>query len=228
MVRVLIHQTATPSLFELWSTASSWHNDAASLLELVPGESDADADLAAGRAVFGRLSAANTDELPYPDYFAVEAETSAFLYATVRRIQPQVMLETGVANGLSTAVILAAMDANGRGELHSTDISPDVGALVENRSRWHLHVVSVDRLEEDLAALRAHLPRIDIFLHDGDHRFRPQTLEYRCFWPALPPGGLLLSDDIDFSYAFHDFAHEIDREPAVLLDTLKLFGMFVR
>ena len=50
----------------------------------------------------------------------------------------RVMVETAVADGASSFVLLAALRKNGRGELHSLDIASDVGALVDNRDSWHL------------------------------------------------------------------------------------------
>lgn len=36
----------------------------------------------------------------------------------------------------------------------------------------------------------------DIFLHDSDHSYENQIFEYKWAWEHLPPGGLLVSDDI--------------------------------
>ena len=131
----------------------------------------------------------------YPDFFAVEIGSVTPLHAIVRTKQPDVMIETGVADGFSTAVILAAMETNGRGELHSYDIADDVGACVTDRTRWTLHI-------------REPLPSspIDLFLHDSDHSYANQSAEYVAAWSILRPGGLLLSDDVDWSCAFLDFA----------------------
>ncbi len=43
---------------------------------------------------------------------------------TVRVVKPRVMVETGVAAGFTTAVALAAMEANGIGHLYSLDLPP--------------------------------------------------------------------------------------------------------
>jgi hypothetical protein len=40
-------------------------------------------------------------------------------YAVVRAFQPRIVVETGVANGVSSAYILLALQANGRGALSS-------------------------------------------------------------------------------------------------------------
>jgi len=43
-------------------------------------------------------------------------------YAAIRSLRPEVVVETGVANGVSTAYLLLALDQNGKGILHSIEI----------------------------------------------------------------------------------------------------------
>src|SRR2546430_3876122 len=47
---------------------------------------------------------------------------AAEVYAVVRAMKPGVIVETGVASGLSSAHILRALAANGTGTLHSIDL----------------------------------------------------------------------------------------------------------
>ena len=42
-------------------------------------------------------------------------------------MQPKIAVETGVANGFSTAFSLLALQANGEGHLHSIDLPREVG-----------------------------------------------------------------------------------------------------
>ena len=77
------------------------------------------------------------------------------------------------------------------------------------------------------AAIRSVGP-IDIFLHDSDHRYGPQLSEYTTAWRALRPGGILMSDDIDWSYAFIDFANDHDDATIMMLDTRKVVGLLVK
>src|SRR5437867_6496062 len=44
-------------------------------------------------------------------------------YAAIRALRPEVVVETGVANGVSTAYLLLALQQNGRGMLHSIDLA---------------------------------------------------------------------------------------------------------
>jgi predicted O-methyltransferase YrrM len=157
----------------------------------------------------------------YPSYFPVEKQTSLLLYALTRIVQPERIVETGVADGLSTFVFLAALAKNGKGELHSIDVADNVGGLVDDRDRWHLHVCGVERVERTLAKLVREAP-VDMFFHDADHRFLPQFCEYETFAQAAPRGALLVSDDVELSYAFITFCKRRGLRPAYLFDSRKV------
>jgi predicted O-methyltransferase YrrM len=169
--------------------------------------------------------------LPYPRDWAIEGDSGRLLYAMVRRHKPNHVVETGVANGLSTSIILKALEANGNGVLTSLDISRDVGALVDREAdgRWNLVVLDKRSVKRSFHSTIASLPPIDIFIHDSWHGYQWQTLEYGAAWSHLRPGGLLGSDDIELSYAFLDFSQRVARHrPLVLLDSRKAFGVVRR
>ena len=54
-------------------------------------------------------------------------DEGVYLYALMRRLAPRTVVETGVCNGFSTAFILAALERNGAGELHSLDFPEVIG-----------------------------------------------------------------------------------------------------
>jgi predicted O-methyltransferase YrrM len=66
---------------------------------------------------------------------------------------------------------------------------------------------------------------IDMFFHDSDHSYRNQEHEYSVFYERLRPGGFLVSDDIDASYAFLDFCRRHSVRPGVLIAQRKLLGV---
>jgi hypothetical protein len=123
-------------------------------------------------------------------------------YAIVRLSSPNLVLETGVHDGLSSSLILRAMARNNHGCLVSLDL-PDLdlpigvegpGWLVpdELKSRWRLRLGDSRRVLRALA--REHAP-VDIFIHDSDHSPHFQSFEYRTVRPYLAQDGLLLGDD---------------------------------
>jgi predicted O-methyltransferase YrrM len=135
-------------------------------------------------------------------------------YAICRMKEPAVVLETGVAHGVTSAFLLQAMAVNGMGELWSVDLPPlaemadsQAGILVPEdlRARWHLVRGASRRV---LPGLVAQLPQLDMFLHDSLHTYRNMKLEFTTVWPKLSGGGLLISDDVEMNRAFQDFVAE--------------------
>jgi predicted O-methyltransferase YrrM len=195
----------------------------AKVFEVEPSEAAVRADEA--RLVLAQLrDETQTATQIYPESFMLGGDIALFLFAAIRHTRPSIVLETGVADGLSTAIMLRAMEANGAGELHSVEISETVGLFVSDARRWHLHVVDADR-PDACGQVVKQLPMLDMFLHDGNHGYAYQSLEYRSSWPRLRPGGLLMSDDIDWSYAFLDFIREHHLAPAMFVDNRHVFGV---
>jgi predicted O-methyltransferase YrrM len=138
--------------------------------------------------------------------------------ALVSLMRPNVVVETGVALGFSTATILAAMRQNDRGHLYSVDLPSvqydhqrEVGSAVpaELRSRWTL---ALGRSQKVLVPLLHKVEPIDLFIHDANHAYSAQLREYRAAWPYLRPGGVLVSDDVG-NPAFVEFAAEVGARP---------------
>jgi predicted O-methyltransferase YrrM len=167
---------------------------------------------------------------------AIGYAEGAYLYTIVRTLRPRLAVETGVANGFSTAFVLQALHANGEGHLHSIDLPREVGREYERgtfyegegragippgsepgwlvpaelRSRWTL---VLGRSQEELPPLLERLGEVDFFMHDSEHSFDCMWFEFNAAWPRLRPGGVLVSDDVNSTQAFPRFAQEQSREP---------------
>jgi len=167
------------------------------------------------------------------------------LYAILRKLRPRIAVETGVCNGVSTAFLLLALDANAEGELHSLDL-PEIagedyepgtfwdgkgGAVIPAgrapgwmiperlRSRWHL---TLGRSQDELPGLLQRLGTIDFFMHDSEHSQDCMRFEFEHAWGALRPGGVLAADDVTQNAAFPDFAAAQDRDPIAIGPKLAL------
>ena len=124
------------------------------------------------------------------------------IHASVRRIRPQCVIETGIGLvGGSSTFILDALERNGTGELWSVDrdryhelFGVHVGQGIPDRLRARHHVLA----RESRTALPELLERLtpELFLHDGLHTYANMRFEFGAAWPRIPPGGLLLSDDL--------------------------------
>ncbi|WP_159054572.1 class I SAM-dependent methyltransferase [Streptomyces dysideae] len=163
-------------------------------------------------------------ELFYPRTHGVEAETSAVLYGLSRLLKPQSVVETGVADGRSSWITLAALERNGRGLLHSFDINRTAGRLVGEHPQWRLEILDPKEPEASLGQALKRVGRIDLFFHDSDHLYLPQLFEYRQVWPRMTQGGVFASDDVNCSRAFLDFCREYDQHPSFLFDSRKITG----
>jgi predicted O-methyltransferase YrrM len=123
-------------------------------------------------------------------------------YALVRVSAPRTVIETGVHDGLSSALLLRAIQRNGSGHLTSIDLpSPDLppgakgpGWLVgdEQRAAWTLLLGDSRKLLGPTAAAAG---GVDLFLHDSDHSRAHREFEFRTVRPHLSERGLIVSDD---------------------------------
>lgn len=136
---------------------------------------------------------------------------SAISYVVCRALKPDVIVETGVKDGVSTTYILTALKLNNRGHLYSIDLHDPVlpkdiktGWIVpENlKNRWSL---IEGKSSEQLPPLLKQLNQIDVFQHDSEHSYENMLYEYETAWKHIREGGILLSDDIRMNDAWRDF-----------------------
>ena len=150
------------------------------------------------------------------------------LYVLVRSAHPARIVETGIFDGHSSAVILRALEKNGSGELISIDL-PAYAVIESSTSRmrdtvlppgldpgWIIpeslrtrHQLILGDSKEELPKVLEEKKSIDMFIHDSLHTFGHQWFEYTVAWPRIVAGGFLLSDDVFWNTAFHRFCrHE--------------------
>ena len=101
------------------------------------------------------------------------------LRGLVHHLQPEEVVETGVAHGVRSRVILEALERNGDGRLSSIDLpwmtiperQDEVGVAKpqELRDRWHFLEGSSRRR---LPPLLRRKDQIDLFIHDSLHSAR--------------------------------------------------------
>ena len=123
----------------------------------------------------------------------------------IRQEKPDIVVETGVSEGLSTEYILSALDANGRGHLYSIDPMDETQQFNGTQGnpklffdnpivhpRWTLirkySQAALDPLYEEIGPF-------DFFLHDSDHSEKCQSFEYEAAWAMVRSGGIIASDD---------------------------------
>ncbi len=152
------------------------------------------------------------------------------LYIFCRLLKPKIVIETGVASGISSTYILKGLEDNDYGKLISIDkpnynervslVIPkgkEIGWMVPKnlRNRWEL---KLGISQELLKPILDKISQIDIFLHDSEHTYTNMMFEFETVWPHLRNDGLLLSDDIGWNNAFQDFAKKVNRNYIAIID----------
>lgn len=140
-------------------------------------------------------------------FAAINQYTTPRLYALVRKIQPDTVVETGVCNGVSTYVILRALDANGHGSLYSVDYpehdripeGEQPGWFISNdlRERWSL---TTGFSQEELPGIVDGIGDVDLFVHDTKAAILDEELDI--VWPHLVDGAPIVADDVHQSDVF--------------------------
>ena len=132
------------------------------------------------------------------------------LYALVRALRPEHVVETGVSSGISSAHVLLALRRNRRGMLHSIDAPMPQRAIrlgarespvavppgrssgwaipPKLRRGWDLRLGRSERL---LPQLVGELPSIGLFLHDSLHTSTHLTFELETVRPKLAAGAVV-------------------------------------
>lgn len=162
----------------------------------------------------------------------VNLDDALFLYWLVRQAKPQTIVQTGVCNGLSAALMMLALVKNGpEGRLCVIDLPPVFNpvdpawtlsgtvygvVIPEGRSSgWLVPDAYRDRFEvwngdakDLLPSLVDRVDSIDFFFHDSDHTYDHMMFEFHQVKRKLNPGGLLVSDDVSWNASLWDFADE--------------------
>ncbi len=147
---------------------------------------------------------------PFGNFMNGTTTLGRLCYLACRQLRPRVVVETGVAYGVTSAYILQALEDNGYGELHSIDLPPlgkdaesYVGYVIPQhlKIRWTLRAGSARNI---LPQVLRDTGSIDVFVHDSLHTYRHMKWEFQSALQALRPGGLLISDDIEVNRAFEE------------------------
>ncbi len=137
------------------------------------------------------------------------------IWTLARHLRPTIVVETGVAHGMTSRFILEALESNGAGRLWSVDLPPfnpesrrQIGIAVDEdrlRGRW-TYLAGTSRRR--LPSLLATLGRVDLFIHDSLHSDHNLTFELELARKYLAPGGAIVADDIDVNPAFKRFTEQ--------------------
>jgi hypothetical protein len=151
----------------------------------------------------------------YGWYSDADVSLSRAVWCTVLHTRPEVVVETGVAHGVTSRIVLEGLVRNDRGHLWSIDLPypldqrlhAQTGAAVTDRCRprWtYLAGASRDRLPP----LLRQVGHVGLFIHDSLHTARNTRFELEQVASAQTAGGVLLVDDIAGHNGFAVFARQ--------------------
>jgi len=142
------------------------------------------------------------------------------IWCLMRRLGATKIVETGVAHGVTSRILLEALQ--GRGHLWSIDLPPrwapeihgEIGAAVGDcpSEQWSL---IFGHSRRRLPKLLKSIAPIDLFVHDSQHSRYNMLFEMMQGWRALRPGGAMVVDDIDLNPAFDEFGQTVVGEKLV-------------
>lgn len=157
-----------------------------------------------------RVSGADVDQ------GSLALDGALLLYGLVICLEPEVVIETGVASGFSTSFAGAALVQNGKGRLISVDLPPRAGTIddggyfdwvsrpvgwaIPQRIRDELgdrHTLVLEDTRTSLPRLLREVEGVDLFFHDDLHTPDHMRWEFDLIWPRLRPGGVIMSDDVN-------------------------------
>jgi predicted O-methyltransferase YrrM len=132
------------------------------------------------------------------------------LYVIARALKPENIIETGVAQGKSSAILLLALETNKKGRLCSIDLpnptgkkladgaftstgQRDIGWMVPDylRSRWDL--ILGDAKIELPKALKS-MNKVDIFFHDSLHTYEHVQFEIETVKSKMKDGVIIVDN----------------------------------
>jgi predicted O-methyltransferase YrrM len=153
--------------------------------------------LPAGLGSWLDAPAADRAEAYQDVYIPISADAGRLLYALVRAIRPQTVVEFGTSFGISTIYLAAAVTDNGTGQVITTELSSRKASaaranLQEAGVAWPVTVLEGDALQT-LSGVRG---PVGLVLLDGWKNLCLPVL--RLLEPVLAPGALVAADDITF------------------------------
>jgi predicted O-methyltransferase YrrM len=173
---------------------------------------------------------------------AVSAEDGMLLFGLARALQPEVVIETGIAAGISSSFLGAALAENGHGTLYSIELPTTrnvphscadgveygwsvwgPGWAIPPKIRQALgerHVFLFGDVRDELPRLLGEIGQVDMFFHDDLHLPDHVSWEFQSVWPRIRPGGVLAADDVDFGWIKFVRQNKLPEASLVNLDRL--------
>lgn len=147
--------------------------------------------------------------------------------------KPEVVIETGVAHGVTSRIVIEALNLSDRGHLWSIDLPhpfnrelhTQTGAAVIDacRPRWSYIEGSSRRR---LPSVIDEVSTVQLFIHDSLHTARNTLFEMEQAARKMPSGGVMLVDDISTHTGFLTFARRHPEYRTIICPSADRAGEF--
>jgi len=142
----------------------------------------------------------------------IEIDAPLELHAIARLLRPEHVVEVGVSSGVSSAYLLAALEKNGRGTLHSADLPSRPSRSANGRgASWSLPLgmssgwavpprlcrgwdLRLGDKADVVPQLARELRRIDLVVYDVPHNEADLIREFAELDPRMPRGAVAIVD----------------------------------
>jgi hypothetical protein len=175
--------------------------NASALFELIKPGGEAAEAVEYIRANF-RTRAEQEGRLPFPTFYNADQSLALLSYGLARHLKPEVAVELGVGYGITSALVLLAMERNAGGELVSVDLPPlsdpygsctGLAVPEQLKKRWRLHLGSSRKC---LPTILSSVGRVDLLIADSAAVYTVQRYEFKSVFPKLAVGGGALFNKI--------------------------------
>ena len=174
----------------------------------------------------------------YAYYSDADNSLARAVWCVAVHTRPEVVIETGVAHGITSRIVLEALRRNDSGHLWSIDLPfpfdhelhAETGVAVTDacRPRWsYLEGTSKQRLPP----LVNKVGPVEMFIHDSLHTARNTLFEMEQAASAGAARGVMLVDDIDSHEGFAAFARRHPEYQTIICpsaDKVGLFGIAIK
>jgi len=142
----------------------------------------------------------------FPVNFNADKSFALLVYGIARFLYPGTVIETGIGYGVTSALILLALNKNGKGNLISVDLHPlsdpdgaliGIGVPQDLRIRWKQYSGSSRRL---LPKLIIESGKISLFVSDSANVFTLQRYEFNQVFPKLIPNGVMIFNNVSLKF----------------------------
>jgi len=142
----------------------------------------------------------------------IEIDAPLELHAIARLLRPDHVVEVGVSSGVSSAYLLAALEKNGRGTLHSVDLPSKPSRSANGRgASWSLPPgkrsgwavpprlgrgwdLRLGDKADVVPQLARELRRVDLVVYDVPHNEADLVREFAELDPRMPRGAVAIVD----------------------------------